>query len=1144
MALVVKDRVQETTTVVGTGTMTLDGAVLGFQTFAIIGNSNTTYYAVADAITGDWEVGIGTYTLSGTTLSRTTVLESSNAGALVNFAAGSKNVFCTYPAERSVYLDSAGSYPVQSTFNAITAASIALTTGTITTAPAVSDDIANKFYVDSIAALGIVYHEPVFVESPVAAGNLNATYNQPGGAGDGVGATLTNAGTQVALTIDGVLMTTGKRVLIHNQTSAFQNGVYTVTTVGTVSTNWVLTRATDADTYAVNSPDSLGQGDAFYVQAGDTGASNLYAVNTVGTITFGTTAITFALISAAFPYLAGTGLNLSPATTFNISNVGTAGTYGSSSNVPVFVTNAQGQVTSVTNTGIAITSAAVSGLAASATTDTTNAANITTGTLPAGRIAGTYSNLTGTGALAAGSLATGFTAVSAPLGGTGLSSYTIGDLIYADTSTSFAKLADVAVGNALISGGVGSAPSWGKIGAATHIDGTLPVLNGGTSLTSLTANNVILGNGTGAPLFVSPATSGNVLTANGTTWISAPAGGGGGLTYVYKTANYTAASNEGVLCDTLAGDFTVTLPATPAVGVQVIVADAGGAWGTNNLTVDRNGSLIAGLAENLVCDIASVSVQLVYDGTSWEVYAQIGVNGGTLVTLNDIQTLTNKDLTSATNTFPTSLATLVGAQTLTNKTIAFANNTLTGVQAELVSGSNIKTINGTTLLGAGDLVVASGILTINNKVAAYTVVAGDLGKVINCTSGTFTVSLTAAATLGAGFNVTIWNTSATSTDVITIDAFASETIDGLQAVILRRGEGMEIVSDGSNWQTGNKKVMRAYAENMLSTAFRPTASGNGALAISSGGLTSIASNSGAINIGGGTSSGTNSLGILGSPSGTNSTAIGLNNGSQYAVATGSGAVSLGGSYASGTDTFAAVIGTSSSSYGTSNSLAIAMGYIAKAAYASVAIGARAVASVSNSISICSSYSSFGNVSSGFNSITLGDGNAAAGTSSVAWGFGANARYINGKQVWAGGSFNSTNAEGSSQTGQIVLRGATTTAIAAVMSSDTSAASTINQVILPNDSTFIFRGQLVARNTGSDTDSMVWEFKGGIRRGTSAGTTTLIGTPSIDLIASDGSAWTVALTADTTNGGLAVTVTGEAAKTIRWVATVRTTEVTG
>ena len=103
MALVVKDRVQETTTTTGTGTLTLAGAVSGFQSFSVIGNGNTTYYSITGG--AEWEIGIGTYTASGTTLSRDTVLESSNSGSLVNFSAGSKTVFCTYPAERSMYVD-------------------------------------------------------------------------------------------------------------------------------------------------------------------------------------------------------------------------------------------------------------------------------------------------------------------------------------------------------------------------------------------------------------------------------------------------------------------------------------------------------------------------------------------------------------------------------------------------------------------------------------------------------------------------------------------------------------------------------------------------------------------------------------------------------------------------------------------------------------------------------------------------------------------------------------------------------------------------------------------------------------------------------------------------------------------------------
>lgn len=105
MPLVVRDRVNETSTTVGTGTFTLAGAVTGFQSFSAIGNGNTTYYTIALQGGSEWEVGLGTYTSSGTTLSRDTVLSSSAGGSKVSFSAGTKNVFCDYPAPKAVYGD-------------------------------------------------------------------------------------------------------------------------------------------------------------------------------------------------------------------------------------------------------------------------------------------------------------------------------------------------------------------------------------------------------------------------------------------------------------------------------------------------------------------------------------------------------------------------------------------------------------------------------------------------------------------------------------------------------------------------------------------------------------------------------------------------------------------------------------------------------------------------------------------------------------------------------------------------------------------------------------------------------------------------------------------------------------------------------
>lgn len=144
MAFVLADRVRETTTTTGTGTVTLAGAVLGFQTFSAIGNGNTTYYTIAGQGTSEWEVGIGTYTSSGTTLSRTTVLASSNSGSLVNFSAGTKDVFCDYPAGRAVvggqgYVENTYTITTSSTVtdgsNAISVGPLTIASGVTVTVP-------------------------------------------------------------------------------------------------------------------------------------------------------------------------------------------------------------------------------------------------------------------------------------------------------------------------------------------------------------------------------------------------------------------------------------------------------------------------------------------------------------------------------------------------------------------------------------------------------------------------------------------------------------------------------------------------------------------------------------------------------------------------------------------------------------------------------------------------------------------------------------------------------------------------------------------------------------------------------------------------------------------------------------------------
>ena len=413
MALVLKDRVREQSTTSGTGTITLGGAFTGYQTFnTAVASGSTVYYTIHNTTAGfdnEWEVGVGTFT-SPTTLTRDTVFSSSTGGTKVSFSGSSVlEVFITQPSEQAIYINDAtnrveafGNGANTITFTNINttnlvANTVTVTAGTITTNAANATDITNKTYVDGLFSTGISYHAPVLVESTAA---LTAVYVQPNGAGNGVGATLTNSGSNVALVIDGVTLSNTARVLVDNQANAVQNGVYTVTNPGNVSAQWVLTRATDADTFGLANPNQLGQGDAFFVSSGGNGAGRTYICNTPGTITFGTTNITFSQISSAQIYSAGTGLSLTN-TTFSISNTAvTAGTYGNAGAVSQIAVNAQGQITSASNVSINASSITLGTLdnarttAASANGASTIVARDANGNFTANVITATTSNAT------------------------------------------------------------------------------------------------------------------------------------------------------------------------------------------------------------------------------------------------------------------------------------------------------------------------------------------------------------------------------------------------------------------------------------------------------------------------------------------------------------------------------------------------------------------------------------------------------------------------------------------------------------------------------------------------------------------------------------------------------------------------------
>jgi hypothetical protein len=279
--------------------------------------------------------------------------------------------------------------------------------------------------------------------------------------------------------------------------------------------------------------------------------------------------------------------------------------------------------------------------------------------------------------------------LGAGYGGTGLNTYVTGDILYSSGTTALSRLADVATGNSLISGGVATAPSWGKIGLTTHVSGTLPIGNGGTNGTATaTAGAIAYGTGS-AYAFTSAGTLGQVLTSAGAgtpTWAAAATG--------------TVTSVSVVSANGLAGTVA-TATTTPAITLSTTVTGL----------LKGNGTAISAATSGTDYAPATSGTSILYgNGSGGFSNVTIGTGvafaGGTLSATGSGGTVT-----SVTGTAPvvssggtTPAISMAAATTSVNGYLTSTDwTTFNGKQAALVSGTNIKTVNGTTLLGSGDL---------------------------------------------------------------------------------------------------------------------------------------------------------------------------------------------------------------------------------------------------------------------------------------------------------------------------------------------------------------------------------------------------------------------------------------------------------
>ena len=638
MAIVVKDRVKETSTTAGTGTITLGGAVTGFQAFSAIGNGNVTYFAIVDNATGAWEVNYGTYTTAGSALTRNNPpLSSSNAGALVSFTSNPKDVFCTYPSEKAIYEEVSGNVLIDG--GPITVIGTGVTSYT-TFGAALAELYANvagfaQMYAqnlndDATASTDIVAYNDLgdgtnnFIDMGISSSNYSDITYPIFTAGSGYvyndgGELIIGSATDDVLLFAGGIATTNWALRIDKTTQA----ITTKAGLSVGGTLGVTGAATFSSTVAL-SADPTTALQAATKQYVDTQAAQGFTVH-ASVVLATTTALSNTPTYAAGVYTATTNGKLtidgvdatngqrvliknealaqyngvydvtsagSAGSTYQLtrsSDMNTVGTGEVANNAYFFVTGGTAGSNKYTAWVLAQTAAITLGVTPlpfdlfSSQLAYTGGTNID--------VTGTVISLTGT--------------VAPTNGGTGVNTVATGDLLYGSASNTWSKLTAGAGYKPLVMNAGGTLPEWNAIALnqSGTVSGALPVANAGTNITTYTLGDTLYSSAanTLAKLAGNTTTTKKYLVQTGTGAVSA-APTWGTVDGADVTGNITGSAGSVANALTLgtyltgtsfngSAAVTTTVDATSAnTASKVVARDASGDFSAGTITAALSGN--------------------------------------------------------------------------------------------------------------------------------------------------------------------------------------------------------------------------------------------------------------------------------------------------------------------------------------------------------------------------------------------------------------------------------------------------------------------------------------------------------------------------------------------------------------------------